>query len=54
MKKNKIYAMIPARAGSTRLKTKNIALIDGISSTAVESIDNNGSWLSIENTCETK
>ena len=29
MKKLKIYAMIPARLGSTRLKMKNLALIDG-------------------------
>jgi CMP-N-acetylneuraminic acid synthetase len=29
MKKLKIYAMIPARFGSTRLKMKNLALIDG-------------------------
>ena len=29
MKKPKIYAMIPARFGSTRLKMKNLALIDG-------------------------
>ena len=29
MKKLKVYAMIPARFGSTRLKMKNLALIDG-------------------------
>ena len=29
MKKLKVYAMIPARLGSTRLKMKNLALIDG-------------------------
>ena len=29
MKKNKIYAMIPARIGSTRLKMKNLALLNG-------------------------
>jgi CMP-N-acetylneuraminic acid synthetase len=28
-KKNRIFAMIPARYGSTRLKLKNLALIDG-------------------------
>jgi len=28
-KKPVIYAMIPARFGSTRLKMKNLALIDG-------------------------
>ena len=28
-KKNNIFAMIPARHGSTRLKLKNLALIDG-------------------------
>ena len=27
--KQKIYAMIPARIGSTRLKMKNLALING-------------------------
>lgn len=29
MKKNKIYAMIPARIGSTRFKKKNLALLNG-------------------------
>ena len=29
MQKLKVYAMIPARFGSTRLKMKNLALIDG-------------------------
>ena len=29
MHKLKVYAMIPARFGSTRLKMKNLALIDG-------------------------
>ena len=29
MQKEKIYAMIPARYGSTRLKMKNLALING-------------------------
>jgi len=29
MKKPKVYAMVPARFGSTRLKMKNLALIDG-------------------------
>jgi len=29
MKKQTIYAMIPARIGSTRLKMKNLALLDG-------------------------
>ena len=29
MNKNKVYAMIPARLGSTRLQMKNLALIHG-------------------------
>ena len=53
MKKNKRYAMIPARAGSTRLKTKNLAFIDGIISTAVieaagKSLEDSGNWKAVE------